>query len=276
MARTLLNSGQSVRAVLRDESKAAGWAAQGCRVAIADIADAAALTAAFTGMDSVFVLLPANFDPSPGFPELRAILAALQTALLAAVPSRVVCLSTIGAQATTENLLSTLGIMEQELGELPLPISFLRPAWFMENCSWDVAPAQQSGVIPSFLQPLDHPFPMVATADIARVAAQLLQETWSGQRVIELEGPTRVSPNEIAPVFSQLLEKPVRMKAVPRDTWRELFLMQGMSNPTPRIRMLDGFNEGWIDFESGVASSVKGTTTLESVLRTLIATQCLQ
>ncbi len=146
----------------------------------------------------------------------------------------------------------------------------------MENCSWDVAPAQQSGVIPSFLQPLDHPFPMVATADIARVAAQLLQETWSGQRVIELEGPTRVSPNEIAPVFSQLLEKPVRMKAVPRDTWRELFLMQGMSNPTPRIRMLDGFNEGWIDFESGVASSVKGTTTLESVLRTLIATQCLQ
>jgi hypothetical protein len=24
-----------------------------------------------------------------------------------------------------------------------------------------------------------------------------------------------------------------------------------MKNPTPRIQMLDGFNEGWIEFESG-------------------------
>jgi NAD(P)H dehydrogenase (quinone) len=191
VARNLLASGQSLRAVLRDESKAAGWTDQGCSVAIADLADAAALTAAFTGAHSVFVLLPANFDPSPGFPEVRAILAALRTALLAALPSRVVCLSTIGAQATIENLLSTLGIMEQELGKLPMPVSFLRPAWFMENCSWDLAPARQSGIIRSFLQPLDQPFPMVATADIARVAAQLLQETWSGPRAL---APTRSPP----------------------------------------------------------------------------------
>jgi uncharacterized protein YbjT (DUF2867 family) len=40
--------------------------------------------------------------------------------------------------------------------------------------------------------------PMVATADIGRVAAKLLQEKWSGRRVIELEGPDRVSPNDIA------------------------------------------------------------------------------
>ncbi len=237
------------------------------------MADAAALTAAFTDTASVFVLLPANFDPSPGFSELRAILAALRTALLAARPSRVVCLSTIGAQASEENLLSTLGIMEQELAKLPLPITFLRPAWFLENCAWDITPAQQCGIIPSFLQPLDKPFPMVATADIARVAAELLQETWSGRRVVELEGPTRVRPDEIAAVFSRLLAKPVRMNAVPRETWRELFLAQGMLNPTPRIRMLDGFNEGWIDFESGPADSIKGTTTLESVVRTLIAKQ---
>ena len=47
-----------------------------------------------------------------------------------------------------------------------------------ENSSWDVAPAQ-NGVIQSFLQPLDKPVPMVATADIG-------QETWErppGRRV---------------------------------------------------------------------------------------------
>jgi hypothetical protein len=32
----------------------------------------------------------------------------------------------------------------------------------------------------------------------------------------------------------------------------------------------DGFNEGWIDFESGEANSRKERTTLESVLRSLV------
>jgi hypothetical protein len=33
--------------------------------------------------------------------------------------------------------------------------------------------------------------------------------------------------------------------------------------------MIDGFNEGWIEFESGEANSRKGRTALESVLRSL-------
>ncbi|MDB5828426.1 MAG: NmrA family transcriptional regulator, partial [Variovorax sp.] len=48
-----------------------------------------------------------------------------------------------------------------------------------------------------------------------------------------------------------------------------LFRSQGMSNPTPRMRMLDGFNEGWIDFEHGPSATRKGTTTLDTVLRGL-------
>jgi uncharacterized protein YbjT (DUF2867 family) len=140
----------------------------------------------------------------------------------------------------------------------------------MENSSWDVAPAREQGVIPSFLQPLDKPVPMAATADIGRVAAELLQETWKGHRVVELEGPQRVTPNEIAATFADLLGIPVRMEAVPRDTWEALFRSQGMKNPAPRIRMLDGFNEGWIEFESGQAGSRKGRVALKTVLKSLV------
>ncbi len=50
----------------------------------------------------------------------------------------------------------------------------------------------------------------------------------------------------------------------------ELFKSQGMKNPIPRIRMLDGFNQGWIDFENGDAGSQKGSVALESVLKALI------
>jgi hypothetical protein len=41
------------------------------------------------------------------------------------------------------------------------------------------------------------------------------------------------------------------MEAVPRETWESLFVAQGMKNLAPRIQMLDGFNEGWIEFERG-------------------------
>ncbi|KVM88358.1 NmrA family NAD(P)-binding protein [Burkholderia stagnalis] len=269
VARVLLAAGRDVRAVVRDPAKGAQWAQQGCDVAIAQMDDAAALSRAFAGTEGVFVLLPPNFDPSPGYPESRAAISALRHALLAARPARVVCLSTIGAQATEDNLLQQLGTMEREFAALPMPVAFLRAAWFIENAAWDIAPARGTGTIPSFLTPLDRPVPMVATADVGRVAADLLRGTWTGSRIVELEGPRRVSPNDIAATLSHLLGKDVRAQTVPRETWEDLFRSQGMRHPLPRIRMLDGFNEGWIDF-AAPAQTVKGTVTLEAVLRGLI------
>ena len=99
---------------------------------------------------------------------------------------------------------------------------------------------------------------MVAAADVGKLAAGLLQEKWEGHRVIELEGPTRVTPNQIATTLAKLLGKPVRMEVVPRKSWDALFRSQGMKNPVPRIRMLDGFNESWIEFERGKRWFAKG------------------
>ena len=38
----------------------------------------------------------------------------------------------------------------------------------------------------------------------------------------------------------------------------------------PRIRMLEGFNEGWIQFEGGEAALMKGVVELPTVLRELV------
>jgi NAD(P)H dehydrogenase (quinone) len=270
VASSLLAAQRPVRAVVRDAARAKDWAERGCEVALADMNDSASLTAAFKEAEGVFVLPPPIFDPQPGFPEARAVVKALQSALETARPAKVVWLSTIGAQATQPNLLTQHTILEQALRQLPIPITFLRPAWFMDNSAWDVAPARHNGVIPSFLQPLDKPVPMVATADIGRVAAELLQETWSGHRIVELEGPRRVTPNDIAATFSKILHRPVRMEVVPRETWAALFKAQGMKNSLPRIQMLEGFNQGWIDFEGGEAGSIKGAVELEPVLKELV------
>jgi hypothetical protein len=55
-----------------------------------------------------------------------------------------------------------------------------------------------------------------------------------------------------------------------RETWEPVFASQGRKNPTPRIQMLDGFNERWIEFENGKAGSRKGKVAMETALRALI------
>jgi len=174
LARTLLAAGQPVRAVVRDATRGQSWAERGCEVALANMDDATTLSAAFAGADGVFVLPPSEFDPAPSFPEARAVIDAVKTAIESTRPGKVVCLSTIGAQAIQSNLLTQRTLMEHALGKVSIPVTFLRPGWFMENAVWDIAPARDNGVIPSFLQPLDKTVPMVATADVGRVAAQLL------------------------------------------------------------------------------------------------------
>jgi NAD(P)H dehydrogenase (quinone) len=212
----------------------------------------------------------AGGDPAPGFLEARAVIGAVTTALEEAHPRRIVCLSTIGAQATETNLLTQRTLLEQALNALTLPVTFLRPAWFMENFAWDVVSARDHGIIASFLQPLDKPVPMVATADIGRIAARLIQEDRGGSNVVELEAAGRITPNQAAETFARILGRPVHAEAVPRETWEGLFKSQGMKHPQPRIRMLDGFNEGWIEFEHGEAGSTKGDVVLETVLRGLM------
>jgi uncharacterized protein YbjT (DUF2867 family) len=271
IARHLIGQGASVRAVVRNPDKAADWAAMGCDIAIADMANAEQLAAAFSGVEGVFILPPSDFDPAPGYPEAKRVIDSVSRALTAARPPRIVCLSTIGADAPHDNLLTQRTLMEQSLNATGLPVTFLRPGWFMENALWDVASARDEGVLRSFLQPADKAFPMVATKDVGRLASDLLRLSGTGTRIIELEGPVRVSANDLARTFSGVLERPVRVEIVPRESWEDLFRAQGMKNPLPRIRMLDGFNEGWIEFQDRGRSAVKGNTPLVEVITALVA-----
>ncbi len=267
-ARRLLEAGLPVRGVVRDAAKGAAWAERGCEIALAAMDDAAALARAFEGAEAVFVLPPPVFDPQPGFPEARATVAAVREALEAAKPGRVVWLSTVGAQAGQPNLLSQHTLMEAAIADLALPLTILRPAWFMDNALWDVPVARDEGVLASFLTPLDRAIPMVAAKDVGATAADLLRETWTGRRVVELQGPAPVSPNDLAAAFARVLGREVRAEIVARETWGGLFRAQGMADPLPRIQMLDGFNEGWLTFEGDAVR--RGETSLDAVLRDLV------
>jgi uncharacterized protein YbjT (DUF2867 family) len=218
-------------------------------------------------------MIPPYFAPAPGFPEARAIVSALREALSAAQPPKLVHLSSFGAQQDRGlGLITQLHILEQELSSLPIPSAFLRAAWFMENSLWDIAPARDRGEILSFLQPLDRTVPMVATEDIGRIAAETLIGSWTGNRYIEIEGPKRYSPSNLALVLSNLLHRPVQARSVPRAEWDAAFQSQGTApeRTAPRIDMLDGFNSGWIEFQIQGTEHVFGRLTLTDALGPLV------
>jgi NAD(P)H dehydrogenase (quinone) len=270
LANHLLARGVGVRGVVRNPEKGEEWRKKGCQVVVAQPTDVSALTTAFKGAEAVFVLPPPVFDPQPGFAEAYTAMTAHREAVRAANVARVLYLSTVGAQARQTNLLSQHTIGEGIFGELSVPVTFLRPAWFLENASWDIASAREAGVMHSFLRPLDRALPMVSARDISQLATDVILEKWEGKRVVELEGPARVSPQVLARALAKALGRTVDVQAVPRESWEGLFVRQGMINPYPRIRMLDGFNEGWIDFEGEENEIRKGKTTADRVIQELV------
>lgn len=272
-ARALLKAGKKVRGIVRDKSKATAWAAQGVELFTADVQDAAAMEKAFRGTEGVFIMVPPNFAPAVNYPETRAIVSMLRQALTAARPEKVAFLSSVGAQHDHGlGLITQSHILEEEMCSLPVASAFIRAAWFLENYQWDVEPARTQGAINVFLNPVDRAFPMVATEDIGQLAATVLQQSWQGNRRLELEGPQRYSPLDAAKTFARLLDRPVQTKLIPRAEWNDLFEQQGVpqGRTAPRIEMVDGFNSGWIDFERTGTESFKGKQTIEDVFTKLI------
>jgi NAD(P)H dehydrogenase (quinone) len=62
----------------------------------------------------------------------------------------------------------------------------------------------------------------------------------------------------------------VHAELVPHDEWKPLFRDQGMRHPQPRIRTLDGFNEGWIDFPENDRDVLKGRISAAEVIADLV------
>jgi uncharacterized protein YbjT (DUF2867 family) len=267
--RVLLAAGKDVRAVVDSHESGLAWAGHGCSIAIASMDNADALGEAFIGADGVCILLPSSFNSPPSYDESCRMIAAIRKALDATRPSRVVCVSSIGAHVVRRNPLQRFSILERELGTLPIPLALLRAAWLMEDAVEDVESALAKGVVPSFLQPLDRKFPMVAAADVGRTAAGLLLQHSQYRRVVELEGPQQVSPNDIGTAFERVLGEPVRMEVAQRETWEAKLKARGVVDPTTRIQMLDGYNDGSITFENSDDERRKGRVPLQRVVSTI-------
>lgn len=267
-ARRLLDEGHAVRALVRDPAKAAEWAERGVELRQGDFNDAAAIAEALEGVEGAFLMLPPFFTPAPGFPEARAMVDSFREALWKAPPPRLVALSSIGAhQPGGLGMITAVRILEEGLRDLPFPTAFVRPGSFLENYLHDLQTAASTGRYESFLHPLDHGAPMVATEDIGNQVARLLTEAWRGPRIVELGSP--VSAHELARAMTEALGREVTAHAVPRAEWEATLAGRGMPPGfiAPYTEMEDAYNAGWIAFGVPGAERVAATITPAQLFR---------
>jgi uncharacterized protein YbjT (DUF2867 family) len=193
-ARTLLERGARVRAVVRDPVKGALWASRGAEVAIADLADSTSLARAFAGVDAAYVLNPPAYASEDLFVQAEVFARSISEAAQRSRLSRLVVLSSIGVHRTSgHGNIATNSTFERILGVLGGSVTFIRPAYFMENWGWVAAAAANDGLLPSFLSPLDRAIEMISTADIGRIAAKAMLDAVTARASSSSpgQGPTR-------------------------------------------------------------------------------------
>lgn len=269
-ARELRRRGRTVRAVVRDPGKAGALAAAGCDIAVADIADTAALTAALRDADGVLVIVPLAPSRGDAAAEARGLVDSLTKALEVARPPRTVAISDYGAQHAAGTGITVLfHDLEQRLGGLP-GISFLRSAEHMENWARSLRAAMATGVLASLHHPLDKRFPTVSAPDVGLIAADLLAAAEAPPRILHAEGPRRHTPIDVAAALAEPLGRPVQAVALPRGQWDQALAAGGLSEGYVRLitELYDAHNAGRIEVEGGEVR--RGTTPLVEVLAVLV------
>ena len=274
VATTLLAQGKPVRVIVRDAAKGEAWRAKGAEVAIADLADSAALTRALTGVTGASLLLPPNGVAEVPLEAMGKVATSLATAVRAAAVPHVVLLSSVGAQhATGTGPIRALHVAERELAATGAALTAVRAAYFQEN--WGAAfGILAQGVLPTFV-PVDLRYPQVATADIGRTIASALVEGGARgtRQVIELSGPRDYTAVEVAAALATITGKPVTAQAAPLEAVVPTFTSFGLSAPVAELyrEMYAGITSGQVAWEGGSARAVRGSVELEDTLRGLLA-----
>ena len=267
--RTLLENGEKIRVVGRNEKALQALVRNGVEVFVGNVEDAAFLGKAFDGASAVYLVLPEDISQQ----DLRAHQERISDSFVGAVSYArvpyVVALSSIGAQhAEKTGPIVGLHNLEQKLNSVSgLNVLCLRCGYFMENLLLSVASLHATGVLSGGLRG-DFSMPWIATKDIGAYAAKrLIACDFSGSSIQELHGQRDLSMKEAAWVVGNAIGKPkLEYVQVPLATLESSLVQMGMPKSTVvlLIEMWNGANRGLIVPQERRSASNSTLTTLES------------
>ena len=219
LVRTLLDAGHDDLVLLcRDASKLDADVRDQVETREGDLQDAAYVQAATRGADALFWLSPPNWHVDDMMGWYTSLGRSAAAAIRANGIQHVVHLSSEGAQNRDDyGPVSGLGRVEAALDETDAAVRHLRPTFFFENFIEMAGGIKEAGAL-FFPAPTDRTTGMIATADIARRAADLLHDrSWKGREVVPLYGPRDYSYDEAAEVLARATGHEIRAQQVPKE-----------------------------------------------------------
>ena len=266
VAKTLLEKGVPVRVIVRSEEKGKPWKDLGAEVAIADVRDTDALTAALEGGTVLYLMNPPDYQSEDLIVAGAKVIDAFQKAIENSTLEKIVILSSVAAHLPSgTGPIVSLHRLEDAFNNSPIPVTFVRPVSFMENWNTVLEAVKTEGVLPSMHLPLDAKFPQIATEEIGRVIAASMLEKTEGIEIKELSG-IEYSPNDVAEAFAKVLGKPVSAVPVREDQWTEI--LRSFSSPRNAEIMSELFrasNAGDLVFETG--NPIESKVTIDDYAR---------
>ncbi|EWY79540.1 hypothetical protein FOYG_17288 [Fusarium oxysporum NRRL 32931] len=223
----LREAGVHVRAIVRNDAKAAPLRDIGCEIAFADLYDLDSLVKSFRHADIVQIILPPTIDATDPAEKLREGIHNLGNSLKKTQPSRVLAISDYGAHVKNDIGMPTIccGLEEQLTRVVSGHKIFLRSAEHMQGWERVIPVVKETGTLPTFHCPVDKPLPTISALDLGPIAARLLLQPLdkSGVDVVHAEGPQRYSAADVANALGQHLGRSIETSGIPWAQWEEVF-----------------------------------------------------
>ncbi|GCD97515.1 NAD(P)H-binding protein [Embleya hyalina] len=225
----------SVRVIARDPARLPADVRARVEVVAGSHADPAVLKEACAGADRIFWLVP----PTPGAASVdghfRDFTEPLRDVVGGDGIRRVVGVSTLG-RGVAENAgqISASLAMDETIAAMDVHYRALCPPFLMENLLHQVAAIHRTGMF--FLATTeDRVLRTCATGDIAATAVRLLlDDAWTGTEDVPLVGPDDLSPQGMADVLSEVLDRPVRFRRTTGAEYRATLVGFGASDAWAR------------------------------------------
>jgi uncharacterized protein YbjT (DUF2867 family) len=242
LVKDLISAHEAVRVVVRDPDKLPPDVLARVEVVRGSSADESVMVRALAGAESLFHVVPPVFS----VPDVMAHYLQFTRAAIVGMQRngvrRVVTVSGIGRRVHVNAGPVTAAFAKDiALEQAGLDVRALWCPSFMENLLRSLEALRSRGMFEGVGRS-DLRSPLVATRDIAAVAAGLLRDrSWVGPGGVAVLGPEDLSIDDQCVVMSEVLGRPIRFQQVSSDAYKAQLIKFGAS---------EDFAQGLIDLRA--------------------------
>jgi len=209
VAEKLLGAGNKTRVIGRSAERLRSLRERGAEVAVGDATDAAFLTSAFRGAESIYAMVPPDYRQEDVRSYYQRFGDSIGQAVRQAGVRQVVFLSSLGGElADGTGPILGLHDLEERFKTLGVDLLILRPAYFYENLFGSLGLIKSQGINGGVIKP-DVALAMTTTRDIGAAAADELDRgEFRGTGVRELLGPRDFTLAEVTRILGEKIGKP--------------------------------------------------------------------